>query len=128
MKNVMLRAIISAVCAVAVASTPVFVDATASADPGARLVSRTQTDRVADISVYSPAMDRTIALRVLRPSDTSAPAPTLYLLNGAGGGEDSANWPGQTDAGGFFADKHVNVVIPMEGAFSYYTDWRRPRR
>ncbi|WKG07269.1 alpha/beta hydrolase family protein [Nocardia sp. PE-7] len=126
MKNVMLRAIMSAACAVAVASTPVSVDATASAAPGARLVSRTQTDRVADISVYSPAMDRTIALRVLRPSDTSTPAPTLYLLNGAGGGEDSANWPGQTDAGGFFADKHVNVVVPMEGAFSYYTDWRRP--
>lgn len=92
--------------------------------PGARLVSRTEVSpQVLDIAVYSPSMDRDIALRVLRPADTSVPAPTLYLLNGAGGGEDSANWPAQTDAERFFADKPVNVVIPMEGAFSYYTDW-----
>ncbi len=127
MKIDMLRALVAAACVVAVAATPVFVDtAQAGATPGARLVSRTESGQVADISVYSPAMDRTIAVRVLRPVDASTPAPTLYLLNGAGGGEDSANWPGQTDAGGFFADKQVNVVIPMEGAFSYYTDWLRP--
>ncbi|MFI8973784.1 alpha/beta hydrolase [Nocardia asteroides] len=126
MNNQVLRGIISAVCAAALATTPVVVDAYAAADPGPRLVSRTQTGQIVDIGVYSPSMDRTIALRVLRPADTATPAPTLYLLNGAGGGEDSANWPGQTDAAGFFAGKHVNVVIPMEGAFSYYTDWRQP--
>ncbi|MFE6921394.1 alpha/beta hydrolase [Nocardia sp. NPDC057663] len=127
MNNHLLRAIMVAVCAAAVATTPVFVDgAHAGAEPGARLVSQTRSGQVADISVYSPSMERTIALRVLRPADTTVPAPTLYLLNGAGGGEDSANWPRQTDAAGFFAGKHVNVVIPMEGAFSYYTDWQRP--
>ncbi|GGN68065.1 alpha/beta hydrolase [Nocardia rhizosphaerihabitans] len=127
MNNHLLRAIMVAVCAAAVATTPVFAEgAHAGAEPGARLVSQTRSGQVTDISVYSPSMDRTIALRVLRPADTTVPAPTLYLLNGAGGGEDSANWPGQTDAAGFFAGKHVNVVIPMEGAFSYYTDWQQP--
>ncbi|GAA3184792.1 hypothetical protein GCM10020255_080840 [Rhodococcus baikonurensis] len=59
------------------------------------------------------------------PADTSAPRPTLYLLNGAGGGEDSATWEGRTDVLDFFADKNVNVVTPLEGAFSYYTDWQK---
>lgn len=76
------------------------------------------------ITVYSPSMDRSVPLQVLRPADTSAPRPTYYLLNGASGGEDpSSNWPDQTDVESFFADKNVNVVIPRAGAFSYYTDW-----
>ncbi|MFD3596281.1 alpha/beta hydrolase [Nocardia sp. NPDC058640] len=82
------------------------------------------------LSVYSAAMDRVIPLRVITPADTSVPRPTLYLLNGAGGGEDVANWYNQTDIVSFFADKNVNVVTPAEGAFSYYTDWQRddPKR
>lgn len=80
---------------------------------------------VAEISVYSPSMGRDIPLRVLRPADTGVPRPTFYLLNGAGGGEDDANWFDRTDVVEFFADKNVNVVVPMEGAFSYYTDWQK---
>nr|WP_139277829.1 alpha/beta hydrolase family protein [Rhodococcus marinonascens] len=80
-------------------------------------------DRRWDVSVYSPSMDRVIPLQVVRPDDTSVPRPTLYLLNGAGGGEDGANWLNQTDILGFLADKNANVVIPAEGMFSYYTDW-----
>ncbi|UQE75625.1 esterase family protein [Gordonia sp. PP30] len=75
------------------------------------------------IVVYSAAMDRNIPLTVLRPRDVSKPAPILYLLNGAGGGEDDATWQVKTDYVKFFADKHVNVVTPIGGAFSYYTDW-----
>ncbi|MFD9667043.1 alpha/beta hydrolase [Rhodococcus sp. NPDC059968] len=80
-------------------------------------------DRRWDVFVYSPSMDRVIPLQVIRPSEDSAPRPTLYLLNGAGGGEDGANWLNQTDILDFFADKNANVVIPAEGMFSYYTDW-----
>ncbi|RVW10582.1 esterase family protein [Prescottella agglutinans] len=102
---------------------PTAIDGTS----GARLVSSTQrAGQQVDIEVYSPSMQRNIPLQVLRPKDTSTPAPTFYLLNGAGGGEDGAAWNLQTDVGEFFADKHVNVVTPMEGAFSYYTDWREP--
>ncbi|GAA4641212.1 alpha/beta hydrolase family protein [Gordonia humi] len=83
------------------------------------------SEHVTDMTVWSASMGRAIPLRVLRPADTSAPRPTLYLLNGAGGGEDAANWFDRTDVVDFFADKNVNVVVPMEGAFSYYTDWRK---
>ncbi|SDD36033.1 alpha/beta hydrolase [Rhodococcus tukisamuensis] len=91
---------------------------------GSYLVSTTKnSDRKVTISVYSPSMDRKIPLEVILPSDTSVPRPTLYLLNGAGGGEDSATWQRKTDVMNFFKDKNVNVVTPLEGAFSYYTDW-----
>ena len=81
-------------------------------------------DRRWNVFVYSPSMNEVVELQVLRPADTSVPRPTLYLLNGAGAGEDGANWIRQTDIVDFFADKNANVVIPVGGYISYYTDWR----
>ncbi|WP_408642148.1 alpha/beta hydrolase [Speluncibacter jeojiensis] len=81
--------------------------------------------RQMNLYVYSAAMEKIIQLEVITPADTSAPRPTLYLLNGAGGGEDSATWQAQTDIVNFFKDKNVNVVTPVGGAFSYYTDWQK---
>ncbi|MFE3190759.1 alpha/beta hydrolase [Nocardia sp. NPDC059240] len=72
--------------------------------------------------VYSAAMQRIIPLQVLagRPN-----APTLYLLNGASGGTDITNWYSRTDIVAFLWKKNVNVVTPVGGEFSYYTDWQR---
>ncbi|MBD0322008.1 MAG: esterase family protein [Aldersonia sp.] len=95
-----------------------------AAPDGSRITAITAvTDRELRVTVRSAAMDRDVPLTVLRPADTSTPAPTLYLLNGAGGGEDSASWAVKTDYVNFFDDKHVNVVTPLAGRFSYYTDW-----
>ncbi len=95
-----------------------------TAATGAYLATTTtNSDRKVTIGVYSPAMGRTIPLEVILPADRSQSRPTLYLLNGAGGGEDSATWQRKTDILDFFRDKNVNVVTPLEGAFSYYTDW-----
>ncbi|MBL1074509.1 esterase family protein [Nocardia sp. 2] len=97
-----------------------------SAD-GSRIVSSQSTgDRTLKLQVYSAAMDKNIEVDVQRAADTSGPAPVLYLLNGAGGGEDSATWQKQTDVLTFLKDKNVNVVQPVGGQFSYYTDWRAP--
>ena len=99
----------------------------ASAEPVSHL-SRVEvkSDRVVVAHVYSAAMDRVVPLRVRTPADTSRAAPTLYLLNGAGGGQGVATWDEQTDIDEFFADKNVNVVLPIGGTASYYTDWRNP--
>ncbi|WP_245814077.1 alpha/beta hydrolase [Rhodococcus marinonascens] len=110
------------------------VTAPASADPGllrsgaapsAAYVDHIDQidDRRWEVYVYSPSMDRVIPLQVIRPADTSVPRPTLYLLNGASGGENEANWLDQTDVVDFFGDKDANVVMPAEGDSSYYTDW-----
>ncbi|WP_460727585.1 alpha/beta hydrolase [Nocardia heshunensis] len=78
------------------------------------------------LHVHSTAMNTDITVEVQRPADTSQPRPVLYLLNGAGGGQDTATWKRNTDATEFFDDKNVNVVMPIGGAFTYYTDWRNP--
>ena len=78
-------------------------------------------DRVEHVNAYSAAMGRDIPLAVIRAGDN---APTLYLLNGAGGAEQNMDWitryPELID---FYHDHGVNVVIPQEGAFSYYINW-----
>ncbi|WP_203236891.1 alpha/beta hydrolase [Nocardia panacis] len=80
-------------------------------------------DRNIRLYVYSAAMDQKVQIDVQRPADASVPRPTLYLLNGAGGGQDAASWQARTDALQFLSDKNVNVVQPVGGKWSYYTDW-----
>ncbi|MFJ9367056.1 alpha/beta hydrolase [Nocardia sp. NPDC101769] len=99
------------------------------ADPvapdGSKLVSGTIDGRNLSLQVYSAAMDKKITVKVQRPHDASEPRPVLYLLNGAGGGVDAATWWAKTDVGDFLAGKDANVVMPVGGAFAYYTDWEK---
>lgn len=80
-------------------------------------------DRQQTVMVFSPAMNRPIPIQVIRAADTTKPRPTMYLLNGSGGGPDESGWDAQTDAVSFLRDKDVNVVTPYGGSNSYYTDW-----
>ncbi|WP_232507140.1 alpha/beta hydrolase [Corynebacterium glaucum] len=81
------------------------------------------------VSVYSESMGRDIPVALIRATDANgnpiANAPTYYLLNGAGGGEQNADWIYSAFANvrDTLANEPVNVVVPMEGAFSYYVDW-----
>ncbi|MBF6300080.1 esterase family protein [Nocardia amamiensis] len=99
----------------------------AKADPPSVITGHwAEEERTVQLRVYSAAMRQDIMVKVLRPADRSAPRPTLYLLNGGGGGQDSATWQKNTDVLRFLADKDVNVVQPVGGRWSYYTDWRAP--
>lgn len=84
-------------------------------------------NRMEELRVYSPSMDRDIPIVTIRALNDPENAPTVYLLNGADGGTGRANWLQQTSAIDFYGKKvgNVNVVIPMDGAFSYYTDWQQ---
>ncbi|MEU7144359.1 alpha/beta hydrolase family protein [Nocardia sp. NPDC046473] len=94
----------------------------AAAPTGARLAGEESLGgSVSRMDVYSPSMDRVVTNRVIRAA--GGPAPTLYLLTGIGGGQDGISWWDDTDVRDFFADKHVNVVMPVGGAYSLYTDW-----
>ncbi|MFG1935325.1 alpha/beta hydrolase [Mycobacterium sp. NPDC048908] len=89
------------------------------------------TDRWDKVSVYSPAMNKVVVNDVFKAPKSGA--PTFYLLPGIDGGDDldpggtvppgGKSWFGMTDIQGFFANKNVNVVSPLGGAFSWYTDW-----
>ncbi|QAU53264.1 alpha/beta hydrolase [Corynebacterium pelargi] len=94
------------------------------ATPGLDPLWRNKLDgkRQVEMWAHSPSMNRDVPLAVLKASSPNR--PTLYLLNGADGGEGSVNWVLRTDALDFYADKDINVVIPMAGAFSYYMDWQ----
>jgi diacylglycerol O-acyltransferase / trehalose O-mycolyltransferase len=92
-------------------------------------------DRWDKVSVYSPAMDKVVVNDVLRAPRSGA--PTFYLLPGIDGGDNldpganfapgTKSWFGFTDVPTFFANKNVNVVSPLGGAFSWYTDWVNDR-
>lgn len=78
--------------------------------------------------VFSPSMNRWIPVAIIPatgPDKTTrvANAPTLYMLNGAGGSEQDADWIYRGGADEYFPGQGVNIVVPMEGAFSYYVDW-----
>jgi diacylglycerol O-acyltransferase/trehalose O-mycolyltransferase len=109
------------VSALALVSAPAAV--ADPADSGARITGVEQvTDRWQKISVYSPSMDKIIVNDVFR-APANASTPVFYLLNGADGGENNLGWFGLTDIPGFFGDKKVNVVSPIGGRSSFYTDW-----
>ncbi|MDV8056832.1 alpha/beta hydrolase family protein [Rhodococcus sp. IEGM 1343] len=120
--------VVCVVACIATAAHPLASAAPADqvSGPTESYVVRTEVadDTAMTAFVHSSAMDRTIPLKILRSPDRTAPSPTLYLLNGAGGGLDGMDWYTQTDVVSFFADKNVNVVTPVGGAYSYYTDWQ----
>lgn len=74
------------------------------------------------ITVASPAMGRTVDLQVLHPAGGGS-RPTYYLLDGLDPGIGQSTWTNATDAEAFFRGKNVNVVLPIGGQASYYTDW-----
>ncbi|WP_174555262.1 alpha/beta hydrolase [Nocardia anaemiae] len=117
---------LAALAAVFTVSAGVVPSAAKADAPSSITGSWAEGDRTVQLRVYSAAMQQDIMVKVLRPADRSTPRPTLYLLNGGGGGQDSATWQKNTDVLRFLADKDVNVVQPVGGKWSYYTDWRAP--
>ncbi|MFI6218439.1 alpha/beta hydrolase family protein [Nocardia brasiliensis] len=94
---------------------------TAGADPDSRILDvRPLGGRQLEVVVHSAAMNKPITLWMSHPG---AGAPALYLLNAVDGGEDGGPWMRRTDVADFFADKNVNVIVPIGGRASFYTDW-----
>ncbi|MCJ0904421.1 alpha/beta hydrolase family protein [Rhodococcus sp. ARC_M6] len=103
----------------------------AQAEPQARA----HIDRIVQLTptrsavfVDSPSMRREMQVQVLHPENGTGTRPTFYLLDGVSAGSESgyteSTWTQKTDIEAFFADKDVNVVLPVGGTGSYYTDWR----
>ncbi|RJO76458.1 esterase family protein [Nocardia panacis] len=97
--------------------------ATADATKSSSVTSVTKEGRLWHLKVYSAAMDREIPIDVHRPVDESKPAPNLYMLVGLDGGEGTANWHDKTKALDWLGDKPINIIEPLAGRGSYYTDW-----
>ncbi|MEC3956362.1 alpha/beta hydrolase family protein [Nocardia sp. CDC153] len=70
-------------------------------------------------------MGRAVTVDVLHP-DNERERPSYYLLDGVDTAAGETNWTQKTDIAEFFADKHVNVVLPVGARGSFYSDWERP--
>jgi diacylglycerol O-acyltransferase/trehalose O-mycolyltransferase len=127
---------IAALTASALLSIPHAVAAPPGSGSGARITDiQHVNDRWDKVSVYSPAMDKVVVNDVLKAPRSGS--PTFYLSPGIDGGDNldpganfapgTKSWFGFTDLQGFFGDKNVNVVSPLGGAFSWYTDWINDR-
>ncbi|RJO78725.1 esterase family protein [Nocardia panacis] len=110
------------VLAVALAGQAVGLAGRASA---ARLVNIEELSPTRSaVFIDSPAMGRTIQVQVLHPAGGGG-RPSYYLLDGLDPGVAQSTWTNATDAERFFAGERVNVVLPLGGQASYYTDWQQ---
>ncbi|MFE3189454.1 alpha/beta hydrolase [Nocardia sp. NPDC059240] len=113
------------VCALAAVLALTMLGSTAAAEPEkpSGLSSLVKDGRTWHLKVYSAAMGKDITVDVQRPVDESKPAGNAYLVSGLDAGEGTASWQAASDALSFLADKQVNVILPIGGRGSYYTDW-----
>ncbi|MBJ7328822.1 MAG: esterase family protein [Solirubrobacteraceae bacterium] len=109
--------------------TPGAAHAAVTADDGAHVVQETIIDdRTIDLEVWSPAVKRTLGVRLQLPASwASEPArtyPVLYLLHGANEWVDYRSWTQFTDVETFLADKPVLTVMPSAGSGGFFTkEW-----
>lgn len=52
--------------------------------------------------------------------------PELWALDGMRSSDTENGWTLSTNIEDFFADKNINVILPVGGAASFYTDWEGP--
>jgi S-formylglutathione hydrolase FrmB len=114
------------IVAVLLVAASLVTPAPASADPGLRLVSDVSlSDRLREIVVDSPALERQTTMRVLLPAGYDPEAvhryPVLYLLHGAF--DDYTSWTRETDVEALTADQQLIVVMPDGGRGGWYSDW-----
>ena len=82
--------------------------------------------------VHSPSMNTDIQVQLLLARDWFAKPdmkfPQLTMLDGLRAQDDQSGWIINTNVEQFYADKNVNVVLPVGGESSFYTDWKEPDR
>lgn len=77
-------------------------------------------------------MKTSIQVQLLLARDWySKPRPSSRnstMLDGLRAQENQSGWIINTNIIDFYKDKNVNVVLPIGGESSFYTDWQQPDR
>jgi len=86
------------------------------------------TDRMVNVFINSKAMpEHPVKVQILLARDWySQPDktfPSVWALDGLRARDDESGWMLSTNIAQFYADKNVNVVMPIGGNSSFYTDW-----
>ncbi|WP_261777599.1 MULTISPECIES: alpha/beta hydrolase family protein [unclassified Rhodococcus (in: high G+C Gram-positive bacteria)] len=79
----------------------------------------------AGFDVWSDSSMGPIKSRVWRAKDGNT-SKVVYLLDGLRATPDISGWEHETNAGSFLSDNNINVVQPVGGESSFYTDWYAP--
>ncbi|STC69014.1 alpha/beta hydrolase-fold protein [Corynebacterium pilosum] len=59
-------------------------------------------------------------------SNPGAKFPEVWALDGLRARDDESGWTIETNIEQFYADKNVNVILPVGGESSFYSDWQQP--
>uniref|UniRef100_UPI0032677CE5 alpha/beta hydrolase-fold protein n=1 Tax=Gordonia sp. B21 TaxID=3151852 RepID=UPI0032677CE5 len=106
--------------------------AAAPVQPGKVVNTYWYTDRRVALWVYSPSMNTNIQVQILLARDWHAKPkqkfPQLTMLDGLRARDDQSGWVLNTKIVDFYKDKNVNVILPIGGESSFYTDWKEPDR
>lgn len=86
------------------------------------------SDRWANVYINTPSMpEGPVLVQILLARDWySQPDrdfPSVWALDGLRARDDESGWTLSTNIQQFYADKNVNVVMPVGGNSSFYTDW-----
>lgn len=52
--------------------------------------------------------------------------PEVWALDGLRARDDESGWTIETNIEQYYADKNVNVILPVGGESSFYSDWQQP--
>lgn len=58
-------------------------------------------------------------------SNPSRTFPSVWMLDGLRAQDDENGWTINTNIEQFYADKNVNVILPVGGESSFYSDWQK---
>jgi S-formylglutathione hydrolase FrmB len=100
-----------------------------SLDDRVRVVTvETVDERTRDLMIETPSLPNLVGVRLLLPAgfetEPDRQWPVLYLLHGAGGGDDSyLSWVYGTDVQALVAPTNLLVVMPQGDGFGWYSDW-----
>ncbi|AWB84845.1 alpha/beta hydrolase-fold protein [Corynebacterium liangguodongii] len=89
------------------------------------------TNRRVAVFIRSAAMpEELIQVQILLARDwhsnPQAKFPEVWALDGLRARDDENGWTIETNIEQFYADKNVNVILPVGGESSFYSDWQRP--
>ncbi|MFD9678524.1 alpha/beta hydrolase-fold protein [Rhodococcus sp. NPDC059969] len=116
----------------AAAPAPAQAAPAATQNPSGAAVTKVDwlSERRVALWVNSPAMGIPIQVQILLARDwnvnPSASFPSVWMLDGLRATDNENAWTYETDAESFYADKNVNVILPVGGQSSFYSDWLAP--
>ena len=89
------------------------------------------TNRRIALFIQSAAMpDELIQVQMLLARDwhldKDRTFPEVWAMDGLRAREDDSGWTIETNIEQFYADKNVNVILPVGGESSFYADWQEP--